>query len=443
MSGRGVQLPPSYWRLERDPALGIALDGIPLAHLCERWGSPLHVIDGARLVRNASTFLGTPPGAQRPCEVFYSYKTNPVPGVLRRLHARGVGAEVTSDHELWLALHLGVPPERIVLNGTAKSAASMKEAVAREFALINLNGREEIDQLASIARELGKRPRVGIRVAPGEAWASQLGERSHNAVAAFALALRRSELDVVAVHGHRGPEITTPAQLQGFVASILRICERLRAELRFEPSILDLGGSLCCPTVAPLTPHQLRFNRAFGTDLPARDPASVLGIGDYLRGLVGQVGAHYRSRNRPVPRIFLEPGRSMTGNTQMLLTRVLQVKNGGGIDHAILDAGVNVAQPLQSEYHRIWRLRQNSTLAMRRYRLMGPISSPGDLLSYSWRLPEVSPGDVLAVMDTGAYFVSFSTSFSFHQPGIAVIENGAATLLRRAETSEDLVVRDL
>ncbi len=120
------------------------LGRVALHELLQRHGSPLLVLDVAALRRSAHRFVG---GAQATgIEAFYSYKTNPVAFALSTLHQQGVGAEVISAYELWLALRLGVPAERIVYNGPVKSAASVREAIERGIGLITANHAEELDE---------------------------------------------------------------------------------------------------------------------------------------------------------------------------------------------------------------------------------------------------------------------------------------------------------
>src|SRR4029450_9240721 len=104
---------------------------------------------------NARRFLAAPAGLKSRCEVFYSYKTNPIPGVLSELHPLGIGAEGMSHWAVWLARRLGVRPELIVFNGPAKSEASIRDAVAAGIQLLNLNHREEIGLVSRVAEQLG------------------------------------------------------------------------------------------------------------------------------------------------------------------------------------------------------------------------------------------------------------------------------------------------
>jgi diaminopimelate decarboxylase len=308
LSPRRVDLPHTWWGLDRN-AQGELLRGeVPLSMLLEQYGSPLHVVDAQRLEANASAFTSVPLGASKPCEVYYSYKTNPIPGVLKRLAELGVGAEVISEYELWLALKLGVAPSRIVYNGPCKSDASLETSVVRELGLISVNARPELDRIAAIARRVGKRPRIGVRVVTRGGWAGQFGERIDTgaALATFLEALRRPELNVVAIHAHLGHELSTAGQVETFVDEVLGFAEVLRDRLGLSLEILDFGGSLACRTVTGLGPMQKRLTQTFGADLAPRAPQDVLSIPEYISAVARRVEDRYRTVRCPVPRIFLE-----------------------------------------------------------------------------------------------------------------------------------------
>lgn len=438
-------LSPALWDLTVHPEEGLCLEGLSLHELLATWGSPLHVVHAARLADNAAAFLGAPRAGERGVEVYYSYKTNPVPGVLRFLHARGIGAEVISPYELWLAFRLGVAPEHIVYNGPAKSDDSLREAIAREILLINFNHREEIARVAQIAGALGKRPKVGLRISTMGGWSGQFGVPldGGQALAAYEEALASPALRVVALHAHRGILIRTAEELLGFVDQVLLFTDQLHARLGLDLEMLDLGGSLAIPSVVPLRMAERRFNRTFHRPIPPPRPGSTLSIEAYVRTIRERVHAHYAARGRPVPRILLEPGRALTGNTQLLLASVITTKAApGGVTFAVLDAGINLAESVMHEYHQLFPVRPKRADSARIYALAGPICSPGDVIYPAQRLPDLSPGDSLAIMDAGAYLLPFSTSFSFPQPGVVMVEAGHARRIRRAEQFEDLIDRD-
>jgi diaminopimelate decarboxylase len=432
------------WHLTVTESAGLALRGVALTDLLERWGSPLFVVDFERLRANVASFKRVPPGDERGCEAFYSYKTNPVEGVLSALHADGVGAEVISAYELWLARRLGVPPTRIVFNGPGKSDASLRDAVELGVEIINLNHREEIARVGAIARSLGRRVRVGLRVGTQEGWSAQFGTpvAGGRALAAFEEALANDALDVVGLHAHRGGMIRTSHDLTSFVRSVLAFVQVVEERLGRNLEILNFGGSLGLATVAGLHERDRKLNQTLHRDLPLPSTEGVLDARGYVDLLLGLVNAHYQARGRARPRVFVEPGRAMTGDTQLLLARVMTTKDLDDVKFAVLDAGINVAESVRSEYHQVFSVNRFGSPTERVHTLVGPICSPGDTLYPAIRLPDLAPGDSVAIMDAGAYFVPFSTSFSFPKPAIVGVDRGLVTLVRRRETFEDLVRYD-
>lgn len=439
-------LPVSTWRLSRDSAGALSLGSVSLGDLLARWGSPLHLVDADALALNAARFAACPPGAKGGCEVFVSYKTNPVPGILGFLHTCGLGAEVVSAYELWLALRLGVDPKAIVYNGPVKSEESLVSALHHNICLINLNSRTEIAQLASVARKLGRKPDVGVRVVVPGGVGGQLGERidTGSALRAFDEALQCEDLNVVGIHSHVNGEIATPSQLDAFLSALLSFADELRERLGLTLRIFDVGGNLTCPTVSRLSSQARRLAVTFGCEPRLRRSESVLSIDDYVGRVVARVESHFARRHWPIPRIFVEPGRAMTSSAQMLLCSVVSVREPEeiGIRWAMLDAGVHIAEPLINEWHQLFPIRLPPGAKPTLYRLTGPSCMISDHLFAAWKLPELAPGDGLAIMDTGAYFVAFSASFSFPRPAIVMLDRGRERELRSAERFDDLVALD-
>jgi diaminopimelate decarboxylase len=436
-------LPASHWGLEVTSA-GLSLGGVALHALLEKWGSPLLVIDVQALQRNARRFCNPSTGSSKP-SVFYSYKTNPVSFVLTTLHEEGIGAEVISAYEFWLARRLGVPPERIVYNGPVKSEASVREAIAGGVALISANHAEEVPELARIAAAVGRRPRTGIRISPSRGWSGQFGVPIAGGAALQAFERARSfpSLDVCALHAHRGGMIRSESDLTAFVDEVLAFTDALAERLRIDLEILDLGGSLATPSVDHISARDHRLNRTLLRDLSPPDVTTALSIERYLAIITDMVGQHFARTSRPQPRVFVEPGRSLTGETQFLLARVHALKQADDRTYAILDAGINIAEPTRSEYHQLLPVNRTAPLASRPYTVVGPICTPGDTLYPAVRLPELAVGDSLCIMDAGAYFVPFATSFSFPQPAIVALDGHRDVLVRHAEQFEGMAARDV
>jgi diaminopimelate decarboxylase len=437
-------LGPEYWGLERTERAELALHGQSLPALAQRFGSPLHVVDLARLRHNAQRFRDAAARARTRCDVFYSFKTNPVPGVVSELQMLGLGAEVISHYELWLARRLGFAPERIVYNGPVKSEASLREAIEAQILLLNVNHREELSLVSRVARELGVRARIGIRVTVGGGWSGQFGTpvAAGLALRVFEEALSHDTLEVVGLHAHRGGMLRSEPEALAFVDGVLLFADELRQRLGLTIELLNLGGSLASPSVRGLSERELRHNRSFARPIACPLPGESLPIERYVELVSERVATHYQRLSLSAPRLLLEPGRSVTSDAQLLLTRVHSLKLDGERRYAILDAGINLAESCRSEYHELLLASRAGAPLSHVYAVAGPICTPGDTLYWAVRLPELSAGDSLLIMDAGAYFVPFSTAFSFPRPAIVAVDVGQVKLLRRAETFEDLLALD-
>lgn len=440
---RRVDLPLKHWGLSVGPNGHLHSGAVDLVELAQREGTPLHVASAVRLDANATAALG-PLRAGRGADIFYSYKTNPVPTSLERLHRNGIGAEVISPYELWLAFALGVPPDRIIYNGPAKSKASLREAIERRILLINANSVRDAQSIAAVAAEVGTVANLGLRVSLRQTWGGQFGITSSSPVLIDTIraALEDPHVELRGLHVHRGSTVRTMRTWDGYIDEILECCDTIRAATGWSPSILDVGGSLACPTVDKFDTVAFRLNRAYGSDLLPPDPAACLTIAEASARVAERVHDHFTAAHVPVPTVVQEPGRSLTGDTQLLLTTVLDVKLDGRLPHAVLDAGINVAEAARNEYHQLFSASAPTSPPVRSYRLAGPICTPADVLYNNWRLPELEPGHVLAIMDSGAYFVPFSTTFSF-PPAPVVLQDGDEIHRARDRLRfEDLVAAD-
>ena len=438
---RKPPLPPEQWGLRYDDAGHLCCGDVDFSNLVSTYGSPLHVVNASKLTDAARRFQ-VEIGIQS--EVYYSYKTNPIPGTLALMHDLGVGAEVISAYELWLALELGVPPNRIIYNGPVKSKESLHLAVERGIRLINLNSAGELDIVEDVVRKLGKQIDVGIRISVDGGWAGQFGVPigSGEALALFERAKKSREVRLEALHAHRGVQIRSEAELEHFVSSVLRFTNTLRDEAGVHLRTLDLGGSLACPTVKHLSAAQQRLGRTFLIEPDPPDPEACLGIEAYVRRVGRMVRQHYDRAGFVVPRVVFEPGRALTSSSQSLVLTVRDIKPADGFSYVVTDAGINLAECVQHEFHQLFAVNEGKTGPEEVYRLAGPICTAGDVLYNAVRLPRLEPGDTLAIMDAGAYFVPFSTSFSFPQPAVVLVDEVGHRALRRAETYEDLVRRD-
>ncbi len=438
------RIPWSHWGYAMQPD-GMTLHGVSLESLAREFGSPLHVLNVPRLLGTLAAFRAG--GTTIAPTVCCSVKTYPVPGMLALLMEHGAQAEVISEHELWMVRQLGLGAGQVIYNGPAKSDASLEWAVMHGIKAIHLNHREELQRVAAIASRLDRRVRVGFRVT-GSGVAGQFGLPMDDPATIDVIreAMQEPHLELVSLHGHRGNYMRTAADVSSHIEPMLAFALRLRDVLRWECAMLDVGGALAVPSVAPLAGRSGRLARTFGVPADAPDLAATLTPAQYSALVCDRVAAFCGQHGMPVPEVVMEPGRALSADAQALVSTVLELRTDDPFSYAVTDVGTAVAPGACHEYHQMGVAHRASAGDTDRlvYRIVGPICHLGDVASLAWELPVLSRGDRLVMMDTGAYFISDASSFSFAQPGVvAVFADGTTRLLRRTESSEDMVRRDV
>lgn len=442
--GQHDGLPPARWGAAVSESGDLVLGGCRVADLVERFGTPLIVVDRDRLEADYERFDAAFASLYPRVEIAYSYKTNPLPGAIAVLHELGAGAEVISHFELWLALQLGVPPGRIVLNGPGKGPDAIELAVARGVKLINVDNLDEIDLVAAAARRAGRRPAVGVRVVTSVGWSGQFGLSIRDGAAfdAFRRLRFTAELEPVGLHIHLGTGLHDVRTYLQAVRETLAFAGALRTQLGIDIRCFDLGGGFGVPTVREFDVWDERLMRHQRPPAPV-EPDCTPEPSVYARAIVDLVRRFYPGNGGALPTLILEPGRALSSNSQSLVLRVLAIKRTvAGPLAAILDGGKNVAVPLGYEWHELLPVRGCHRARTHCYDFFGPLCHPGERLVVGKRFPPLVAGDLVAVMDAGAYFVPNQTNFSQPRPAAVLVHGGRATLLRARETFEDIVQRD-
>lgn len=443
--GPRQDLSPTLWDMAYDKS-DLTLHGVKLQQLLERYGSPLHVLNTEKLEKNAYAIMyGNQ--SNKLLNVYYSYKTHPVPRILQLLHSYGLGAEVISPYELWLALRLGVDPQKIIYNGPAKSDESIEIAISKGIRLLNINHREELERFASIARQVGKKANIGIRLVFSKGWSGQfgLGVDTGEAIATYRQALSMPEFNVIGVHCHRGVLFEGLDDMADYLQGIKNFLNELHRELEFHPEILDIGGSIAVPTVRPFTDFDKTISTTFRIEVREPSPQEYPTLEEFAEFISQDLTSYFHRVNRPVPELAVEPGRAITGNTQFLLSRIIDTKESlETFTYGILDAGISVADIVQTEFHQLFPLEKKANESEELYCFVGPICHMGDTLYPAWQLPQLKKGDALAIMDSGAYFVPEARAFSFPKPGIVgLTAKGESFMIRNSDTFESLINMDL
>lgn len=444
---RHGRLHESYWSLTTDDRGHLCADGLSLVEVAKRFGTPLHVVNEAVLEKDYRQFLTPFRSRYQQVHLATSYKTNPLPAVLQALHGYGTWAEVISDYELWLALRLGVEPERIIFNGPGKTRAGLETAVERSIRLINVDGLEEIKELEAIAAESppsNGAVRVGVRLTTSVGWQSQFGLSISDGLAqrAFRMLKDSDELEPAAVHLHLGTGISELSAYRQAIEEVLRFSLSLKQRMGIQIETYDLGGGFGVPTVR----FKDRWDR-HGTNCgyPSRTaiPEDAPSPEDYASLIVGLFDELAPRSQDGRPTIVLEPGRAITSRSQVLLLSVLRPKQTAADNPmAIMDGGKNVAIPLGYESHVLLPASRMDERPRHTYDLYGPLCHPHDIIGKNLRMPRLERGDPIAVMDAGAYFIPNQMNFSHPRPAVIMLEDGSPASVRTREEFDDLVRHD-
>jgi diaminopimelate decarboxylase len=438
---------------------GLTIGGVAAASLAAEFGTPLTVIDEAGLAGRAArlrrAFEDAYPG---PVTVHYALKCNNTPAVVRMVLDQGLWPEVSTAFEWALSRRLGVAPERIVANGPHKGEL-LPLAVAEGAGLVVADGLSDLAVIEGVARAAGARVPVLLRVNPGCTpkgmnRATATGSRklsvfgldpvSGEVEAALDRVARSPAVAFRGFHCHVGTGVRRE-QDYGRPLAVLAECARRARDRGLATEVLDVGGGFGVPLSRELTTREFLLYQAVGWSPAPPDPARFPPIESFARFVSRSVVRAWGEQALPLPRLVVEPGRAIASAAGALLVRIGAVKQRAGVGTwLIADGGAaTVAFPLYYEYHEMFLCRAPAAPPTRRYRVVGPGCFSADWLCRDKALPPAVPGDVLAICDAGAYFTVQESNFGFPRPAMVGVRDGGARLLRRRESFEDMVARDL
>ena len=357
-----------------------------------------------------------------PHRICYALKANSSLALLKVFAALGAGADIVSGGELKQALRAGFRPADIVFSGVGKTDSELSFGLDMGIGEFNVESESELRRLSAIASARSVRASITLRVNPDVDPKSHpyistgLRENKFGVPIEEAMRILREArvlpgIEVAGVQCHIGSQLRDLGPATDAVRAIASLSRALLAE-GFALRTIDMGGGL-----------GVDYDGA-GAPTPADLAALVL---PEIEGL----GL----------RLLLEPGRSMVAASGVLLTRVVAIKRNGSKTFVITDAGMNdlVRPSLYSAYHHIVNLSAPEGAARSVVDIVGPVCESGDFFAKDRGLEQTAEGDLLAVLDAGAYSFSMSSNYNFRPRAAEVLlEGGASRLIRRRETFEDL-----
>jgi diaminopimelate decarboxylase len=412
----------------------LTVGGVPLGDLAARHGTPLHVYDEATLRVRARAYrdgLAAYPGRSR---AVFACKAQASVGVLRVLVDEGMGMDVASEGELAFALAAGVRGERLVVHGNNKSDADIAAAVAAGAGLIVADHTAELGQIDRLSAAAGRVQPVLVRVTPGidadthrkiatGHAASKFGLAPADALAALETAAELPHLRADGLHVHLGSQI---ADVGTYLEAAAFLVDYLAGNGLGGLPVLDLGGGLAIAHTDEET----------APDVRAALYETVSGLARLLA-----------ERGLPLPELIVEPGRSIAGPAGMTLYTVGAIKRtAAGVTYAAVDGGMadNPRPAMYGARYQAFVPDRAAEPRDRTYALAGKHCESGDVLIEAATLPELRPGDVVALAATGAYTASMASTYNaLPRPAAVIVADGRERVIVARESVADLLAREI
>jgi diaminopimelate decarboxylase len=406
----------------------LCAEDVPLPEIARAVGTPFYCYSSATIERHFRVFSDAFAGQN--ARVFYAMKANSNQAVIATLAGVGAGMDVVSEGELRRARAAGVPGERIIFSGVGKTKAEMMLGLDERILCFNVESEPELEALSALASARGEVAPIAIRVNPdidARTHAKISTGRSENkfgvpisrARDVYARARTLPGLSIRGVDMHIGSQITDLEPFDNAFALLAEFVRVLRSD-GHRIDHVDLGGGLGIPYRTDNNPPP--FPQAYA-EIVAR---------------------HTRALDCMV---YLEPGRLIVGNAGALIASVIFVKTGDNKSFVIVDAAMNdlVRPTLYDAHHDILPVRAPTPHSARFIRadVVGPVCESGDFLALDRDVPEVVPGDLLAMMSAGAYGAVQAGTYNSRLLVPEVMVKGAEyAIIRRRPTFEELIALD-
>jgi diaminopimelate decarboxylase len=394
-------------------------EDVPLHRIAEEVGTPVYVYSERTLRRHVRVFEEA--FSDFPHLICYAVKANSNLHILRRFAQWGSGFEIVSGGELFRVLRAGASAAKVIFSGVGKTIEEIRYALDSGILFFNVESGAEAEIIADVAHKMERRARISIRTNPDVDPRTHpyisTGMRKHKFGVGLAearelyLKLRETpSIELVGVSCHIGSQITELGPFEQALGSIRDfLLDLRRAGLQLQ--YLDFGGGLGIPYYKEEPPS------------PACYAAVVMNATKDLNVTVA-----------------LEPGRVITGNAGILLTRVVRRKSQGSKRFVIVDAGMNdlIRPALYGSHHQLWTVERGDSTEIAD--IVGPVCESADFIAQDREVAVTKPGDLIAVMSAGAYGFSLSSNYNSRpRPAEVLVSGSSYAVIRKRETFEDLV----
>jgi diaminopimelate decarboxylase len=401
-------------------------DGFSVKELAEKYDTPLYVLSEKRIRDNYNHLHNALISNYKHLRIYYAAKANSNLTVLRILQSEGAYLDTVSPGEVFMGLSSGYTPDRILFTGTSVRNDELK-ILADANITVNVDSQSELDRLLKFTVP----PVISVRVNP------EIGAGHHNhcitagpeskfglweddAIKAYATA-KRARVERFGIHMHIGSGILDIEPYSLTVEKLLSIAKRVHDEVGIEFEFIDIGG---------------------GLGIPYKQEDKPVDLTEFSSKIVAPFKSKVKEYGLGKPFLCVEPGRYLVCDASILLTTVNTIKTTPSKKFVGVDAGFNtlVRPTMYGSYHPILVANKVGQADKETYDVVGPICESGDALAKDRLLPTVEEGDLLAVLNAGAYGFSMSSQYNSRPRAAEVmIRQGKAIIVRQREQLSDLM----
>lgn len=417
----------------------LQIGGVDALDLTRKYGTPLVVYDVDKIRATFRAFKRVFEEEKVPYAVSYASKAFCAIAIYQVINEEGGHVDVVSGGELATAKAAGFPMDRVSFHGNNKSPEELAMAVDSGVGVIILDNFHEIDLLSAILKEKGKRAKVMLRVTPGisahtneyiqtgqvdSKFGFDLG--SGQADRALEQVLADERMDLLGAHAHIGSQIFDVRGFVGCADKLASLGKQWQDKYGYTIKVLNVGGGF-----------GIRYTEA-DQPLPPEE---------FVRAIIKEVKADCQQAGLPLPEIWIEPGRSLVGQAGYNLYTIGSRKDLPGYEsYVAVDGGMgdNIRPALYQAKYEAVLAKDPAAKAAERVNLVGKYCESGDILIKDCPLPKTEPGDVVAMLATGAYGYSMASNYNRNpRPAVVFAESGQDRLVVKRESYEDLIHLDL
>lgn len=427
---------PDTTQIDSSGTLNIG--GCNTLDLANEYGTPLYVFDEDTIRNRCRSFVQEFQKRVPETQVVYASKAYINPVLVRMLAEESLGLDVVSGGELAVAIAGGLSPTQVYFHGNNKTPQELREAVQQGIGRIVVDSFHELQLLDEISGELGKKQEILVRVSPGidphtHAYTttgiidSKFGFSIQTGHAAIAVrdALQAPNIELKGLHFHLGSPIFELEPYQAATDLVLRFAADFREEgwtiQEFSP-----GGGFAIAYTRDNKPPE---------------------VSEYAEAITSTLKATSAELDIPLPRLIIEPGRSIIGPSGVALYRIGAIKEIPGIrKYVSVDGGMgdNIRPALYQAAYEVCSAGKMNQEADDLVTIAGKYCESGDILASDVLLPSVTSGDVLAIPASGAYCPSMASNYNLNpRPPIVLVKDGTSRLMRRRETYQDMMLCDV